>query len=80
MTRLATFTLALMLVLGSIGCGKSDKVMSNDLNSAAKVEQKAENVKIGSHLCGANTKANKPCTRKVSDAHGKDAKCFQHRS
>lgn len=63
-----------MLLFG-VGCRAAQEPTEQTEVVATNVSRP---VKVGSHQCGATTKANKPCTRLVSDIHGKEAKCWQH--
>lgn len=58
-------------------CGGRKAETTNTPQQQTVIAQSVDN-KPGAHLCGAPTKAGKPCTRRVSDVHGKDARCWQH--
>lgn len=78
-----------LVVIGAISitalsCASSPPAMEQNTTAKITVSEIVEKQGVNnntpeSHLCGAKTKSGKPCTRKVSDVHGKEALCFQHR-
>jgi len=61
-----------------VGCKGNEAAHYEPTTAKVEVKEKAQ-TNTGHHLCGAPTTKGQPCTRRVSDVHGKDAKCWQHR-
>lgn len=70
-------TVVLTAALSFSACTSKQSSQPIAQQQSAVITEKAS--RADSHECGAATKAGHPCTRKVANREGKDAKCFQHR-